>query len=136
MKTSSVNIIARMLSIFYILAVCLLCFAKIDGAVTVTPVIFGLPSDKLAHFIMFFPFPMLAFLSFDKKNRKPLHSLLFVLAVLIVGCCFAAGTELVQGWLGYRSSDRADFIADCISIAISGLIVLIIDINIPCSKKS
>ena len=135
MKTSAANIVSRLLSLFYIGLVCFLCFAKLGGAVRVSPMIFGIPSDKIAHFLMFFPFPILAFLSFDSLAKKPAQCVIFTLVTLVSGFCFAAGTELVQKWLGYRSADRMDFLADCISMVISSLIVFIININISCSKK-
>lgn len=135
MKTSAANVVSRILTLFYIGLVCFLCFAKLEGAVRVSPQILGIPSDKIAHFIMFFPFPILTFLSFDSLAKKPAQCVVFTIVTLLIGCSFAAGTELVQKWLGYRSADRMDFLADCISMTISSLIVMIINLNIICSKK-
>ena len=134
MKTTTSNIVSRILFVFYIASVCLLCFAKFDGAIRVSKVIMGLPTDKLAHFLMFFPFPLLGFLSFDKGRRTAGRSIGFMALLLFAGCCFASATEFIQGHLSYRTADKYDLLADCISMGISTLIILITDLSI-CSKK-
>ena len=77
---------------------------------------------------MFFPFPLLAFGGFDKYTTKPWHSFLFVAVLFGIGCLLAGATEIGQGFTQYRSRDPKDFQADGLALAISCLIVLVIDL--------
>ena len=63
------------------------------------------------------------------KGRRPrrLHCSLVDAAKV---CAFAAGTEYVQArLLPYRTGDLADFKADLLALALSSVIVLILDIS-------
>ena len=67
--------------IIYLIAVFVLCFIKGENLPEVERSIFGLPMDKVAHFIMFLPFPILASLSIIRKEHGIGRSLI-VLAIL------------------------------------------------------
>jgi VanZ family protein len=82
--------------------------------------------DKIVHFLMFFPFPVLAYLAFDRYPGKRGASVLRTAAALLCGCAFAAVTELVQSRLPYRSGDPADFRADAFALLLSSVLVLIL----------
>ena len=43
---------------------------------------FGIPKDKIAHFLMFFPYPALITLVFCKAGWSPVKFIGFLLAVL------------------------------------------------------
>ena len=118
-------IIARIVFAVYILAVLVLCFGKFEGTEDVPLDLWGIPTDKIVHFLMFFPFPILAYLAFDRYKGKRLPSLPWA-AAFVCGCAFAAGTELVQTRLSYRSGDPADFQADFLALLVSSLIVLFV----------
>lgn len=120
---------AKILFAAYIITLGVLCFIRLDGMPEVSADIFGIPTDKVVHFIMFFPFPLLALASFGKITRKPWHSFAFTLVVFATGCIIAIGTEIGQGLTSYRSADPADFMADGIALAISSILVLIIDLR-------
>ena len=89
----------------------------------------GIPTDKIVHFLMFFPFPLLCFGAFDKFTTKPWHSVLFVVIVFCIGCVLAGATEIGQSMTKYRTGDERDFFADGIALGISSLIVLILDLR-------
>ena len=117
---------ARIAFAAYILAVLVLCFARFPSSDDVPSVFLGIPMDKLVHFLMFFPFPLLAYLAFDRYRERRGAAVPRVVAALACGCVFAAFTELVQTRLPYRSGDPADFQADAIALLAASVIVLIV----------
>ena len=121
--------LARLLFFLYLAAVAFLCFMHVDKLPEVQKFILGIPTDKIAHFLMFLPFPILAYLAYDHLTNKLSHAFLFALATLIVGVLMAYGTEYVQGKLPYRSMDINDFKADALAIALSTVAVFIVDIT-------
>ena len=120
--------IFRILLVVYLCAVAWLCFGHFSSIPNVKMSYWGIPTDKIVHFLMFFPFPLLAFGGFDKYTTKPWHSFLFVAVLFGIGCLLAGATEIGQGFTQYRSRDPKDFQADGLALAISCLIVLIIDL--------
>ena len=120
--------IFRILLVLYLCAVAWLCFGHFSNIPNVKMSYWGIPTDKIVHFLMFFPFPLLAFGGFDKYTTKPWHSFLFVAVLFGIGCLLAGATEIGQGFTQYRSRDPKDFQAGGLALAISCLIVLIIDL--------
>lgn len=135
------NILALFLFIIYLGAVVYCCFGHFSDLPEIGQDTFlGIPMDKIVHFLMFFPFPVLCFIAFSGRTDKPWKSVLAVSAVFLVGCLIAAATEVGQSFTDYRSGDILDFAADAVSLAISSAIVLFIDLRIiknrTCSKDS
>lgn len=126
--TSTKTILSRILFFLYLAAIAFLCFMRVDKLPDVQRVIFGIPADKLAHFLMFLPFPILAFLAYDHVTDKPWRCVLFAVMNFLCGAAIALLTEYIQGLLPYRSRDLADFKADLLAIGISTLFVFLIDI--------
>ncbi len=106
----------------YVTAVAVLCFMKPEGLPEVRPDLWGLPIDKIAHFMMFFPFPILSYGAFMPKRGNKIVHIALVSALYGVGLSFAIGTEHIQGVLGYRSEDIHDFYADLIGISCSAVL--------------
>ena len=121
--------LARILFLLYIITVCILCFGKFSGSSELPSSMLGIPMDKIVHFLMFLPFPILAFFAFDKYTESPRQSFIYTGLTCAAGCLLAAGTELIQSRLSYRSGDPNDFIADFLAIILGSLIVLLIDIS-------
>jgi len=115
----------RLLFVLYLLVVAFLCFWRFNNVSTITEDILGLPIDKVVHFMMFLPFPVLLYASIGKVFLKPVKAIVFTLGIFLVGCIVAGTTEIVQGQLPYRSMDPADFRADAIAMAVSSLAVYI-----------
>ena len=113
----------------YLAAVAMLCFANIKSTPDIKKELFGIATDKIAHFLMFLPLPVLAFFAFDKYTEKVWSSILFTLLTLGCGIGLAALTEWVQSHLPYRSGDNRDFLADVLALAVSSVFVLILDIS-------
>jgi hypothetical protein len=79
---------------------------------------------------MFFPFPILAFLAFDRYTESVRSTLLFSGITLLVGILLAAGTEWGQAHLtDYRSGDPMDLLADGLALVLSTLLVIFLDIR-------
>lgn len=117
--------ISLILFCIYIIAVAYLCFAKPEDMPSLEISFFGLPIDKVAHFLMFLPFPLLAFLTFDTEDAKAGRRTLLLLGIVAAGMALAALTEFIQGFLAYRSEDSSDLLADYIGLG-TGVVVLII----------
>jgi len=107
----------------YLAAVGLLCFIKPSSLPEMDiKTFFGLPLDKVLHFLMFLPYPFLSGMIFLSKEQRPIVScvILFILAVTGIGVAY--GTEIIQSYTGYRSYEIADFHADMIGIAAGTLL--------------
>ena len=109
----------------YIAAVAYLCFARPDDMPQLPQLWLGLPADKVGHFLMFMPFPLLGYLTFEVKGMS-VGRKLFLIAILIVfGAGMALGTEYVQARLEYRSSENSDLLADGIGLITGGIFTFI-----------
>lgn len=120
----------QVLFFLYIALLLFLCFGQFQNVHSVPRTILGIPSDKVVHFCMFFPFPILAFLAFDQYTNTVRQSLLFSGITFVVGILLALGTEWGQAHLTrYRSGDTRDFLADSLALVLGTLIVLFWDIR-------
>lgn len=118
-------LIFRIILLAYILAVGFLCFSNFSGVQPDVPlVILGIPTDKIVHFCMFFPFPILAWYSIDRVPEGMAESIGKIISFAAYGCLFAGLTEIIQGLMPYRSEDINDFYADMIAICVSSLVIL------------
>lgn len=123
MKTR--KIIFLTLFCLYIATVAYMCFAKPDEVPSLPETWLGMPADKVAHFLMFIPFPFLGFIAFEGNRMSWWKKALLVLGLLTIGFASAIGTEQVQALLEYRSAESYDLLADFTGLAAGGLITLI-----------
>ena len=127
---NSRKLILRILFFVYIAVVLFLCFGQFNSTPDVPRSFLGLPIDKAVHFFMFFPFPILAFLAFDKYTETPKSTFLFSGSTWVLGLLLAFGTEWGQAHLTtYRSGDPLDLLADALSITLSTVLVIIWDLS-------
>ena len=119
------KILPKVILGLYFIAVGILCFCRFDGGIDLPSTFWGIPQDKLAHFLMFLPYPILATLALHLPAGKPRSMILFLLWVVIAGGVIAGATELIQGTTGYREADIADFRADCLGIFTGAVLTLI-----------
>lgn len=110
----------------YILAVCFLCFTKGEQLPDVPSTWFGLPADKVAHFIMFLPFTPLAYATFAPVSEGIWRKLAVALICTAVGVGLAFATERIQGMLGYRAEDTYDMFSDIIGLATGAALAIVI----------
>ena len=123
------SLLFKLAMLLYVVAVAYLCFANFHKLPEAPRTLCGIPTDKIVHFCMFFPFPILAFFAYDRLTETPLQALAALLCICAFGGIFAGLTELIQGALPYRSQDVHDFSADLLSIGISGLLVFVYDVS-------
>lgn len=119
------RIISLILFCLYIGLVAYLCFAKPEDIPHVSFTWFGIPSDKIAHILMFFPFPILAYLVCEPTGKKWYWKFLLMLVILFIGIGLAHLTENIQSHLTYRTSDIKDFYADIVGIGAGMFITFI-----------
>jgi len=127
--TRKQSLISRIIFVLYLCAVAWLCFGHFDSTPDVPTVIFGIPTDKIVHFSMFLPFPIVTYFAFNRYSDKFLKAFLWLWAVFFIGALLAAGTELGQGMTDYRSADHRDFLADLCGLGTGSLAVLLLMIR-------
>ena len=122
--------VARILLVLYLAALLWLCFGHFDSMPDVKRCYWGIPTDKIVHFLMFLPFPLLAYFAFDRYTEKFWPSVLWTGVAFLAGILLATGTEVGQALLTtYRSGDPSDFRADLIALGVSSLLVFILDLR-------
>lgn len=106
-----------------------MCFMKPSSLPQVELDFFGIPMDKVVHFIMFLPFSILAYMTFWPTDAGRIRKLAVLLVILIFGAGMAVATEKIQAMTGYRSGDIMDFAADMTGIlagaALTALFILL-----------
>ena len=127
-------IVVTALFLLYIVAVLCLCLLNLSDKTPELPQYFlGIPMDKLAHFLMFFAYPVVGWLMLTYNKTIKMRQVFIFPVLLITGLLFAAFTEAAQGLLTtYREPDNMDFIADAIGIISSSLLMRIF--NKPAKK--
>ena len=126
----SLKILFRAAFYAYLVVLAVLCFGNFSSLPKVSKAILGIPTDKVVHFCMFLPFPILAFLAYDKYTGNRRSVLIFALVTFLAGCLLAAGTELGQAYLTkHRSGDAMDFIADFTALLTGSVIATLIDLR-------
>ena len=104
--------ILKAIFILYIIGLCFCCFWNFRGSIDLGTEWWGIPKDKIVHFFLFFPFPIVFYLAFPKLRNSPRRYLKFSILALAAGLLLGTATEVIQGWSGYRSCDPADLLAD------------------------
>ena len=123
------RILFRIIFFLYVATVLLLCFCQFNSVPNVPRTILGYPTDKVVHFCMFFPFPILAFLAFDQFTDTVPATLGFAFGTFLLGALLALGTEWGQAtFTNYRTGDRLDLMADFLALGISSVIIIVWDI--------
>ena len=118
--------IFRIIMLLYLAVVALLCFANFNSLPEAKTCFLGIQTDKIVHFLMFLPFPVLAFWSLLPARRGVVKTIIILVAIFITGCLIAWGTEFVQSKLPYRTMDLLDFRADRIGLACGCVITFFI----------
>jgi len=131
----NIRITSSILLCLYIAAVAYLCFARPDNLPQAPMYLFGLPMDKLAHFVMFVPFPILAYMTFVNLEMSIWRKIAVLTVIMAAGAGMAIGTERIQSVLAYRTGDVNDSLSDCIGLLAGGLVILCGILIRHCKKK-
>lgn len=103
--------------VLYLGALAYACFAHSEMLPSIHNWPFGIPFDKVAHFCMFVPFPVLMYLSMER-----IPTLVKIILALALGFMLAGGTEYIQGLTAYRDKDILDFAADTVGLAVGSIV--------------
>ena len=123
MRNRTRYIISRTILILYSAGLCLCCFWDFRSSIDVSHSLLGLPADKVTHFLLFLPLPVISYAAFPQFRSTPERFLKFMAATFMVGAAAGGGIEIIQGLTGYRSCDKMDFVADCCGLAVSALTI-------------
>lgn len=84
----------------------------------------GIPLDKIVHFIMFFPYPFIAWLTCKHSRHLAKFRNYSIWITFFSGLLLAVFTEVVQKLLiPGREGDAYDFLADFIAIILGTTII-------------
>ena len=101
----------------YLAAVGVVCFIKPSSIPEMNLKTFlGIPIDKVLHFLMFIPYPILAGPVFIGRDCSFICGAVIISIIAVTGAGVAYGTELIQAQTGYRSYEIGDFHADITGI--------------------
>ena len=114
------------LFLVYVAAVAWLCFGTFKPDPSIPRTIFNIPTDKVVHFLMFLPFPILGTIAFDFRSWWRALSIMTILANL------AAFTfeQLQSRITTVRVTDPTDLNANFLGISLGLLIAIIIGLAI------
>ena len=109
----------------YMAAVVYLCFARPENMPQLPMTWFGLPADKIGHFLMFAPFPLLGYKVLETDNISATKKFMLLAVVSTLGLGIAISTEQLQAMLAYRSAEIMDIAADAAGIVIGGIVCIL-----------
>lgn len=118
------RIVSFIILLSYVALVCYMCLANFNNtemASWLPETLFGIQADKVIHFCLFFPVPILFFITFHGKS-------VFNSAVFSLFCCIAASTaiEFSQKLTAYRTFDIYDLYANYLAIVCGTVIISVI----------
>lgn len=115
------KLISAILFCLYLGAVAVLCFIRGEQLPDMPSTWLGIPMDKLAHILMFIPFPLLSYQVFYPYKTGPAGKLGMLSVFTLVGAGVALGTEKIQEALQYRTYEVLDLAADSIGLIIGAV---------------
>ena len=126
MNPKTVKLCWRLLALLYLGAVAYLCFGHLSPDESLPRAIFGIPSDKIAHFGMFFPFPIIAIYAFHNSKGRAGRGGGVLARSGCLGRMLGMGTGLVRGTTDCRSSDMLGLVADSLGLMTGCVTVTVI----------
>ncbi|HIZ85868.1 MAG TPA: VanZ family protein [Candidatus Coprenecus stercoravium] len=101
------------------------CFYKFSSTgLDLSNFFLGIRLDRYAHFIMFFPYPFITWLTCRYSSNNRFIKRHAIVITLLSGIAFACLTEVCQDqFFKSRQGDVYDFLADSVAIVIGTVIV-------------
>ncbi len=121
-----IGVFIKISFLLYVLAVMFFCFFTISlpEKVDLAQYFLGIRGDRIAHFIMFLPYPFIAWLTCNYSHHLLRFRRYSIYITLLTGVLFALATELTQYlFITSREGDILDFTADCVAI-LSGTLII------------
>ena len=119
--------LSRIFFVLYLAAVGVLCLGNFGSVGLPSGTLFGIPADKIVHFLMFMPFPVLLYYSCGSRSTGFFQSVGLALGLFVLGVVLGGLMELLQGLTNYRTADLADLKADALGLIPGALYVLVAD---------
>lgn len=116
---------SRLCLLLYIAIVAFLVLFDFSEGPQVPSVLWGIPTDKIVHFLIFTPYPILFYGSLHDITDRPYGHLILLMTILVTGCMLAFLTELAQSLTDYRSAEPLDFLADVAGLLASSFLILL-----------
>lgn len=116
----------RLMVLLYLAGVVFVCFGTPDSLPQINEWNCFIPFDKLVHFLLFTPFPIVSFFALRLERRLTGKTALVIGALLLLGILLAGCTELIQGMIEYRDKDVMDFVADGLGLTASSLLLTLL----------
>ena len=119
---SGYRVLRIVVFLVYVAAVAWLCFGTFKPVPSIPRSIFGIPTDKVVHFLMFLPFPLLGTIAFDFRSWWRTLALTTLLANII-----AFSFEQLQSRItSIRITDPTDLNANFLGITLGLAIAILI----------
>ncbi|MFA5713013.1 MAG: VanZ family protein [Bacteroidales bacterium] len=118
-------IVARVVLLLYIPTLLFLTLYSFKGVdLSLPKTLLGIALDKVVHFLMFLPFPILSWFALSNrvKKRTGWRAILFL---LLLGVLLATLTEHLQLLSHYRHFDFSDLVANYLAIVVGTIVVAI-----------
>ena len=130
--TPRIRNIGRGVLAVYVIVILCLCLGTFQGPSGMWKTLLGIQLDKVIHFIMYLPYPLLALWAFYQgKNWGR-----FLLVVLLIGVAYSGAVELMQAlFTDSRSAEWGDLLANTLGMGTTGLLsALVFFIREKCKK--
>ena len=101
------------------------CLANFSSGPQLPSKIIGIQADKVIHFLIFLPYPVLVYGALHNLTEKPYGHMIIFATTLLTGCMFAGMIEFFQGLTDYRSAELMDFVADNLGVLTSLILIYI-----------
>ena len=113
----------KILFFIYLTGLCFCCFWNFRGSIGLDNDLWGIRMDKVVHFLLFFPLPIVSYMAFPQLRNTSGRYLKFSILSVAAGVLLGAVIELIQGWSGYRSCGMADLLADFCGLVSAALLL-------------
>ena len=118
--TRCVRNIGRGVLAVYVIAILCLCLGTFQGPSGMWKTFLGIQMDKVIHFLMYLPYPALAFWAFYPEKNEG-H---FLLIVLLIGIAYSGAVEIMQAlFTDDRSAEWGDLLANSLGMAAGAVTV-------------
>ena len=125
-----IRTIFRILFVIYLGLVFFFCLYSFkDTGVDLSTYFFGIRADRIAHFIMFFPYPFSAWLAVKEELRERFGKLSHLI-LLLSGILLAFTAETLQLLNPSRDFDPIDLVANISGLATASLIIFFLEKSI------